>query len=202
MINLQAIDTSIKVSMNSLTGFATFIDEVGAVTTPPYFLIYSLTGTAFGGSMVSGNENFELMYQVNNVGQSRESSRRLQDICHAYFDRHYSNIVQCIGQPRIDVGPARKEAPDVWKAIDTVYVPVFSAEDTFTPQPPDVSGGFRFDQPTPSTLWIVNHNLGYEPAVGLFNLGGIAMWAQVDHTNVNQTIVSFPIAQSGYARLI
>lgn len=59
-----------------------------------------------------------------------------------------------------------------------------------------------FDFPTPLTTWTMNHNLGYNPLVSLLNSGGTEVKATVQHTSINQTVVTFPVAQAGSAHLI
>ena len=63
------------------------------------------------------------------------------------------------------------------------------------------SGGYDFIQSSPSTLWTINHNLGYRPVVALLSVGGIEMWATIVHISVNQVQVSFISATAGRARL-
>lgn len=68
--------------------------------------------------------------------------------------------------------------------------------------PPGLSGaGFIFTQPTPSSTWTINHNLGFNPAVELLTVGGVEFEAQVTHINTNQTVVNIAIPMAGSARL-
>lgn len=70
------------------------------------------------------------------------------------------------------------------------------------PGPPGASGaGFGFQQTTPAASWIINHNLGFRPAVELFTVGGVEFDADVQHTSMNQTVVSLTLPLAGYARL-
>lgn len=60
---------------------------------------------------------------------------------------------------------------------------------------------FEFTQPTPDTVWTINHNLGFMPAVELRTIGGVEFDADVQHPNTNQTIVYLLTALAGTARL-
>lgn len=60
---------------------------------------------------------------------------------------------------------------------------------------------FSFEQPTPLSTWTINHNLGFKPSVELFNSGSQEIDGDVVHTSTNQTIVSFTVPVSGFARL-
>jgi hypothetical protein len=62
---------------------------------------------------------------------------------------------------------------------------------------------FEFDQPTPSSSWIINHNRGVLPAfVAVIDGGGSAVNCGVVHPSVNQTVLSFNPPMSGKARLL
>lgn len=60
---------------------------------------------------------------------------------------------------------------------------------------------FEFNQPTPSQQWVINHNLGFKPAVELFNTGSQEIEGDVVHVSINQTVVSFTLGVAGFARL-
>ena len=49
--------------------------------------------------------------------------------------------------------------------------------------------------------WTINHNLGIRPGVDITDTGGMAVNADVLHTSVNQTVVSFVVPTAGIARL-
>lgn len=53
-----------------------------------------------------------------------------------------------------------------------------------------------------SDTWTINHNLGYQPQVETYSVGGVQMFGDVTHTSVNQTIVTFNTALAGTARLL
>ncbi|MGL5936368.1 MAG: hypothetical protein ACRCZI_12205 [Cetobacterium sp.] len=63
------------------------------------------------------------------------------------------------------------------------------------------SAGFDFTQASPATTWTINHNLGFRPAVELASVGGLLIFGQIQHTSVNQVLVTFNTAQAGTARL-
>lgn len=56
-------------------------------------------------------------------------------------------------------------------------------------------------QAASSTVWTINHNLGFWPQCALSSIGGAEFEAEVLHTSVNQTVVYLATARSGYARL-
>ena len=60
---------------------------------------------------------------------------------------------------------------------------------------------FEYEQSTPATTWTINHNLGYKPSVEVFSVGSQELDADVIHTSINQTVISFTIATAGFARL-
>jgi hypothetical protein len=57
-------------------------------------------------------------------------------------------------------------------------------------------------QPVPAaTLWTINHNLGFRPAVAILDSGGNEIEADVVHTRPNQLVIHFAIPVAGVARL-
>jgi hypothetical protein len=71
--------------------------------------------------------------------------------------------------------------------------------------PPGPSGSAAFymhDQTTPSTVWTINHNLGFKPVVEVFTPGGLMMLAEIQHTSITQTLITFNTPTAGFARLI
>jgi len=69
------------------------------------------------------------------------------------------------------------------------------------PGPPS-AGAQTFVQATASALWVINHNLGYRPAVDVYNAGSQRVFAAVTHPTVNQTQIAVNPPQSGFVRLI
>lgn len=62
--------------------------------------------------------------------------------------------------------------------------------------------GYIHSQLQPSTSWIINHGLGYRPAVDIVDLGGNRLYCHVQHASVFQAVASFNLAVGGYARAI
>ena len=60
---------------------------------------------------------------------------------------------------------------------------------------------YRYEQATPATTWIINHNLGFRPSVELFSTGGMEIDAEVLHLSDYQTRVYLTAPTSGFARL-
>jgi hypothetical protein len=69
------------------------------------------------------------------------------------------------------------------------------------PGPPGPVAGFDFTQSSAAVSWTINHNLGYRPSVQVFNVGGLEVLGEIQHTSNNQTIVTFNTAMAGTARL-
>lgn len=62
--------------------------------------------------------------------------------------------------------------------------------------------GFNYQQTIASTVWTINHNLGYFPSVELLDAGGQEIEGTVTHVSVNQVVITFFPATAGSARLI
>lgn len=69
------------------------------------------------------------------------------------------------------------------------------------PGPPAGGPGsaYTHTQSSASDAWVVNHNLGYRPAVSVLSVGGKEMLAGVVHTSTNQFVVSFDQPTAGLA---
>jgi hypothetical protein len=62
---------------------------------------------------------------------------------------------------------------------------------------------FEFPQPTPLSEWIINHNLGFTPAlITVVDLAGYAVDCGVQHVSANQTRLIFNPPMAGKARLL
>ncbi len=61
--------------------------------------------------------------------------------------------------------------------------------------------GYIHTQATPALTWTINHNLGFRPAVAVFNSGSVQVNAEVQHLSEHQTLVSFVLPTAGFARL-
>lgn len=70
------------------------------------------------------------------------------------------------------------------------------------PQGPASTAAYVHMQPTPATVWTINHNLGFRPSVELFDSGSSEFIAEVAHPTVNQVVVTVNPATAGFARLI
>lgn len=69
--------------------------------------------------------------------------------------------------------------------------------------PPGASGaGFVHQQPSPANEWVINHNLGFMPAVGVFDAGSREVEAEVIHMSANQTRIYFSQVMAGFARCV
>lgn len=61
---------------------------------------------------------------------------------------------------------------------------------------------YTHQQLAATTTWIINHNLGYRPAVELLDTGGQEIDGDIAHPSVNQTVITLNPATAGIARLI
>lgn len=69
-------------------------------------------------------------------------------------------------------------------------------------QGPDGTGGASvnvFTQPTPASVWTVNHDLGYYPVIRLKTLGTAEIEGEINHVSVNQFTVTLNTPQAGQA---
>jgi len=68
---------------------------------------------------------------------------------------------------------------------------------------PGTSGGgdaaFTFVQATTSAVWVVNHGLGKFPSTTVVDNSGAVVQAQVVHTDVNHTTITFTLPFAGKA---
>jgi hypothetical protein len=83
-----------------------------------------------------------------------------------------------------------------------VTVPIVNTITATTVGPQGPSGaGYLHQQTSPSTTWVINHNLGFRPAVELFDSGSQEIDGDVAHPSVNQAIITLSPATAGTARL-
>ena len=61
--------------------------------------------------------------------------------------------------------------------------------------------GYIHTQSVAASVWTINHNLGYKPAVTALTVGGLEMEVEVLHISINQTQISLVAAMAGTARL-
>lgn len=66
----------------------------------------------------------------------------------------------------------------------------------------DGAAGYNHTQSSASTTWTVNHNLGFNPSVSIFTVGGLEMEGQITHTSINQTVINFVSSVAGTARFV
>lgn len=62
--------------------------------------------------------------------------------------------------------------------------------------------GFDYTNGTASTTWTITHGLGYYPIVQTFDTAGDVIVGAINHTDVNEVVVTFSTAVDGGARLI
>lgn len=85
-----------------------------------------------------------------------------------------------------------------------VTVPVTNTVTAITqgPQGPAGAAAFVYQQTSPATTWVINHNLGYKPSVELLDSGSQEIDGEISHPSDNQTVVTLNPASAGLARLI
>jgi hypothetical protein len=69
------------------------------------------------------------------------------------------------------------------------------------PQGP-AGAGFLFTQGSPSTTWLINHNLGFKPVVQMFDAGSQEIEGLISHPSLNTTSILFAVPIAGFARLV
>ena len=83
-----------------------------------------------------------------------------------------------------------------------VTVPVTSTVTATTAGPQGPAGaGYLHQQTSASTTWTINHNLGFRPAVELFDSGSQEIEGDVSPPSINQAIITVNPATAGSARL-
>lgn len=61
------------------------------------------------------------------------------------------------------------------------------------------AASYMHSQPSGAAEWIVNHNLGYRPAVSAYSVGGQWMLANVVHMSLDQARIYFDDPVVGFA---
>jgi hypothetical protein len=104
------------------------------------------------------------------------------------------------------LNPTIPELPNasVVKPTDLVIVetdPNTSLQQTSKASVSNLVGGTRLVkvQSTPSTTWVINHNLGYYPNIQTLEADGREFIGDVVHIDLNTAQVSFTRAKSGLA---
>lgn len=83
--------------------------------------------------------------------------------------------------------------------IDFVRQPI-ADDGTIRPDAVGLSTNrFTFTQASAASVWTVNHNLGFNPTVHVYSVGGVEVEAQITHTSLNQTVINFATPYAGYA---
>lgn len=83
-----------------------------------------------------------------------------------------------------------------------VTVPIVNTITATTAGPQGPSGaGYLHQQTSSSSTWVINHNLGFRPAVELFDSGNQEIDGDVAHPSINQAIITLSPATTGTARL-
>lgn len=91
---------------------------------------------------------------------------------------------------------------------NNAYVVVVETEKTVTiaapgPQgPPGPAGGFTFHlhtQSSPSSSWVINHNLGRRAHVTVYVPDGVEVEADVVHNTDDQVVITFATPEMGTA---
>jgi hypothetical protein len=59
--------------------------------------------------------------------------------------------------------------------------------------------GFTWTQNVASALWTITHNLGYRPAVSVWDTSNDQVVGEVDHLGPNSLTIAFSVAISGTA---
>lgn len=67
--------------------------------------------------------------------------------------------------------------------------------------PGAASSSYHHIQGVASTTWTINHNLGFNPNVSTFDVGGDQFEGDVEHVDLNTTLVHLAYAISGTANL-
>lgn len=62
------------------------------------------------------------------------------------------------------------------------------------------SASYTHTQTSAQSVWVINHNLGFSPAVQLRSLGHVTIGGDVAHPSVNQAVATFEQPFAGYAR--
>jgi hypothetical protein len=56
-------------------------------------------------------------------------------------------------------------------------------------------------EPIASSIWTINHNLGFRPIVQVYTLGGSVLVCDILQASINQVILNFSTPIAGYAQL-
>ena len=82
---------------------------------------------------------------------------------------------------------------------DSPYIKYDAASRRFVGVPGIVTRPFTFIQNTPSSVWVVVHNLGKRPAVSVEDSAGSIVQGDIHYDSDNQITLTFSAAFSGRA---
>lgn len=108
----------------------------------------------------------------------------------------------------LDLPESDQQRKEVWQCLGGTYRVAVAEGDGLSGgyipigQPYAALQPFVFVQSTPSTLWIVNHNLGYKPSVEIIDSNGNEVITDVTHISNNQVQISFVIPTAGEVRCV
>jgi hypothetical protein len=111
--------------------------------------------------------------------------------------------VELADQPVAVIGlassePVRVDLPSQQPSV--TVTPVGHPGPQGVPGPPGPPGtAYEHSQGSASTIWTINHNLGYRPNVTLLTVGGVAFEGAITHTSNNQAVASFATPVAGSA---
>lgn len=89
---------------------------------------------------------------------------------------------------------------DDWIVVDIIEIPAFTPLPG-TPGGEDGGEPYVHIQSTPSSEWVIEHNLGYNPGVTVVDSGGTRWFGGEVHDSINQVTLTFSAAFSGRAYL-
>jgi hypothetical protein len=104
----------------------------------------------------------------------------------------------------VEVSPVGQPGADgVDGADSTVPGPPGPPGPTGDPGPPGAPGSapqaYVHDQGVPDDTWTIDHNLGYYPNIYCEDSAGTAVVGDIEHPNLNRSIVTFVSASGGKA---
>ena len=67
--------------------------------------------------------------------------------------------------------------------------------------PPGVGSALVFNQPTPASVWTIDHNFGDYPNVFVLDTNGDECEGYIGNPTLNRTVITFSAAFAGTARL-
>jgi hypothetical protein len=64
------------------------------------------------------------------------------------------------------------------------------------------SYAYEYSQTTPNAVWVIDHNLGYQPVVRVFSGSYEIQPQSIFHNSANQVTITFSSAQVGVVKFI